>query len=166
MTRHTSSPGQYVAELDPGIDDDAMLCRANQSGALPVTADRDFGELVFRLGRIHAGVVLVRLAGLSSEAKAETASRVFATRRDELLSVFSVISPGRVRIRRPVIESQGGLPAAATRPTARHLPSCSTTDPAARSGTYPDPRQFVSRRWLPRPPLQSSTAGLSWVAEP
>jgi len=57
VTRHTSSPGQYVAELDPGIDDDAMLCRANQSGALPVTADGDFGELVFRLGRIHAGVV-------------------------------------------------------------------------------------------------------------
>ncbi len=82
-----------------------MLYRANQSGALLVTADRDFGELVFRLGRIHAGVVLIRLAGLSSEAKAETVSRVFATRRDELLSVFSVISPGRVRIRRPVIES-------------------------------------------------------------
>ncbi|MCE2425081.1 MAG: DUF5615 family PIN-like protein [Pseudomonadales bacterium] len=74
-----------------------MLYRANQSGALLVTADRDFGELVFRLGRIHAGVVLIRLAGLSSEAKAD--------RRDELLSVFSVISPGRVRIRRPVIES-------------------------------------------------------------
>ncbi|MDE0177875.1 MAG: DUF5615 family PIN-like protein [Gammaproteobacteria bacterium] len=92
---------QYVAELDPGIDDDAVLYRANQNGALLVTVDRDFGELVFRLGRIHAGVVLIRLAGLSPEAKAETVASVFATRRDELVSAFSVVSPGRVRIRRP-----------------------------------------------------------------
>ena len=96
---------QYVAELDPGIDDEAVLDRANRSGALLVTADRDFGELVFRLGRIHAGVVLIRLAGLSPEAKAETVSRVFDTRTDELLSAFSVVSPGRVRIRRPAVES-------------------------------------------------------------
>ena len=57
---------EYVAELDPGIDDDTVLHRANQSGALLVTADRDFGELVFRLGRIHAGVVLIRLAGFTA----------------------------------------------------------------------------------------------------
>lgn len=81
-----------------------MLRCIERSGALLITADRDFGELVFRLGRIHAGVVLIRLAGLSLEAKASTVSRVFANRGDELLYAFSVISPGSVRIRRPVSE--------------------------------------------------------------
>ena len=90
----------YIAELDPSIDDDAVLRRANQSGALLITADKDFGELVFRQGRIHAGVVLVRLAGLSPHAKARMVSTVFANRGNELLNAFSVISPGRVRIRR------------------------------------------------------------------
>ena len=94
---------QYVAELDPGIDDEAVLNRANQSGALLVTADRDFGELVFRLKSIHTGVVLVRLEGLSPEAKAETVSRVFHDRPEKLQSAFSVVSPGRVRIRRPAV---------------------------------------------------------------
>ena len=92
----------YVAELDPGIDDDAVLSQANQNQALLITSDRDFGELVFRLGRIHSGVILVRLAGLSSEAKRNTVSRVLAQKGDEMSSAFSVISPGRVRIRRQV----------------------------------------------------------------
>ena len=90
----------YIAELDPSIDDDTVLRRANQNGALLITVDKDFGELVFRLGRIHAGVVLIRLAGLSPQAKAGIISTIFADRGNELLNAFSVISPGRVRIRR------------------------------------------------------------------
>lgn len=93
----------YVAELDPSIDDDAVLGRANQNQALRIPADRDFGELVFRLGRIHSGVVLIRLAGLSSKAKANTVSRVLAKNGNEMSSAFSVISPGRVRIRRQAL---------------------------------------------------------------
>lgn len=99
----------YVAELNPSIDDDAVLGRANRNQALLITADRDFGELVFRLGRIHSGVVLIRLAGLSSETKANTVSRVFAKNGDEMSSAFSVISPRRVRIRRQALGSQPGI---------------------------------------------------------
>ena len=45
------------------------------------------------------GVVLVRLSGLSPVAKATSVSTVLANHEDELLEAFSVISPGRVRIR-------------------------------------------------------------------
>ncbi|MCH8292382.1 DUF5615 family PIN-like protein [Candidatus Poribacteria bacterium] len=34
-----------------GLDDDTVLHRANQNGALLITADKDVGELVFRQGR-------------------------------------------------------------------------------------------------------------------
>lgn len=90
----------YIAEFAPSIDDDAVLQQANQNDTLLITADKDFGELVFRQGRIHVGIVLVRLAGLPSYAKARTISAVFADHGDELLNAFSVISPERVRIRR------------------------------------------------------------------
>ena len=89
----------YIAELEPSISDDLVLERANKKEALLITGDKDFGELVFRQRRIHGGVVLIRLAGLSPKAKATIVSGVFRDRKDELFHVFSVISPGMVRIR-------------------------------------------------------------------
>ena len=89
----------YVAELEPGLDDDAVLHQANRNDALLITADKDFGDLIFRVGEISAGVVLIRLAGISAEAKAGTVSSVIGDRGRELHSAFSVISPGIVRIR-------------------------------------------------------------------
>lgn len=89
-----------IAECDPSISDDEVLDRANADGSLLLTGDKDFGELVYRLHRIHAGVVLVRLAGLSEDAKAEIVAEVFRDREQELVGGFAVISPGIVRIRR------------------------------------------------------------------
>lgn len=89
-----------VAELSPSITDDEVLLMANQRSALLITGDKDFGELVYRLGRVHAGVVLIRLDGLSSDGKAILVSDVLKMRGDEMVGAFSVISPGTVRIRR------------------------------------------------------------------
>ena len=91
---------RYIAESAPGIDDASVLEEANRNGALLVTADKDFGELVFRMGRIATGVVLIRLAGLSASAKADTVSAAFASRAHEMSSAFSVVSVGRIRVRR------------------------------------------------------------------
>ena len=102
--RQDSHSVLYIADLDPSIDDDAVLHQANQNSALLITGDKDFGELIFRMGQMHAGVVLLRLAGLSAETKARVVSTVFADRGHELLSAFSVISPGRIRIRRQAVE--------------------------------------------------------------
>ena len=91
----------YVAEFAPSIDDETVLAQANQNGALLITEDKDFGELVFRQRLIHTGVVLIRLDGLSKQAKARIVLTVFANQSSELPGTFSVISPGRVRIRQP-----------------------------------------------------------------
>ena len=90
----------YIAEFAPSIDDEAVLYQANLNCALLLTEDKDFGELVFRQGLPHIGVVLIRLSGLSLQAKATSVLTVLANYEDELLEAFSVISPGRVRIRR------------------------------------------------------------------
>lgn len=94
----------YVAELSPGISDDDVLREANDRSAPLFTADKDFGELVFRLGRVHTGVVLIRLAGLPLSLKAETVAQVLQEHGTELADAFTVISPGAVRIRRGVAE--------------------------------------------------------------
>jgi len=56
----------YVAELAPGIADEAVLALARERNAVLVTADKDFGELVFARNLPHAGVILIRLHGLES----------------------------------------------------------------------------------------------------
>jgi predicted nuclease of predicted toxin-antitoxin system len=89
----------YVSEMDPGISDDVVLSMANNMGAVLVTADKDFGELVFRRQQINAGVLLVRLAGLSQQPKAELVAAVVRDHSTELVGAFSVLSPGMIRIR-------------------------------------------------------------------
>jgi predicted nuclease of predicted toxin-antitoxin system len=89
----------YVAELSPSITDEEVLQQANARSAVLLTADKDFGELIFRQRLVHAGVILLRLAGLANATKAEIVAEVCRDRTVELLGAFSIISPGQVRIR-------------------------------------------------------------------
>ncbi|MDO8725884.1 MAG: DUF5615 family PIN-like protein [Candidatus Methanoperedens sp.] len=93
---------EYVAEKDAGISDDEVLEMANEKTALLLTADKDFGELVFRQRRVTSGVVLIRLAGLSPTRKAEIVVSAIKKHGPELEHSFSVITPGAVRIRHEI----------------------------------------------------------------
>jgi predicted nuclease of predicted toxin-antitoxin system len=89
----------YVSDLDAGISDDVVLSTANSMRALLVTADKDFGELVFRRQQVSAGVLLIRLAGRPPQSKAELVAIAVRDHSDELTGAFSVLSPGMIRIR-------------------------------------------------------------------
>jgi len=90
----------YVAEMEAGISDDKVLGLANQTAALLLTADKDFGELVFRLGRATEGVILIRLMGLSPKNKAKVVATTIEKYASELVRAFTVITPTTIRIRR------------------------------------------------------------------
>lgn len=90
----------YLAEFAPGTEDPDVLALASASEALLVTADKDFGELVFRQNQVHAGVVLIRLAGLSAERKKSIVVGAIQQHAPELTGAFAVISALAVRIRR------------------------------------------------------------------
>ena len=91
----------YVAEMDPGISDDAVLERIQDEETILLTADRDFGELIFRRKLHTYGIVLFRLAGLSPLKKAEIISSVLISHSSKIRNAFCVISPSSIRIRRP-----------------------------------------------------------------
>jgi predicted nuclease of predicted toxin-antitoxin system len=96
---------EAAVDVVPGAPDDEMLARSVASGQNLVTADMDFGELVYRLRRVQPGVVLLRLAGLSTADRAETVSAVFRDRAGQLPGNFTVIEPDIVRVRRPPVAS-------------------------------------------------------------
>ncbi|MEW6209803.1 MAG: DUF5615 family PIN-like protein [Acidobacteriota bacterium] len=90
----------YVAEMEPGISDDIVLERANENRALLLTADKDFGELIFHQNRLNAsGVALLRLAGMTPERKAELTATFFHEHKEDLSKTFIVIAQGSIRIR-------------------------------------------------------------------
>ena len=64
----------YIAEINPSISGQEVLNIANKTQALLLTVDKDFGELIYR-DRLEnvGGVVLLRVAGLTAEEKAQKA---------------------------------------------------------------------------------------------
>jgi predicted nuclease of predicted toxin-antitoxin system len=82
------------------VTDDAILTRASAEGVLLVTSDKDFGELVYRQRRSHAGVLLLRLSGLDEAAKCDLVSQAVGERGSDLAGAFSVLGGDALRIRK------------------------------------------------------------------
>ena len=100
--RHDGYIVLYVAEIEPGISDHDVLNLANHEEAILLTADKDFGELVFRQGKAVPGTVLVRLAGSSPAIKAEIVAAAIMNHSGELFRSFTAIMPEWCENRRRV----------------------------------------------------------------
>ncbi|MBM4349836.1 MAG: hypothetical protein FJ106_08110 [Deltaproteobacteria bacterium] len=96
----------YIVEMEPGISDDVVFNLANMEAALLLTADKDFGEMVFRQRRFHHGVILVRVAGISQKSKADIISSAIKKHLSELTQAFTVITPKSIRIRQQLSSSK------------------------------------------------------------
>jgi predicted nuclease of predicted toxin-antitoxin system len=90
----------HIAEQYPGISDDRVLAEAHRRSAVLITLDKDFGELIFRSGSPHAGVVLVRLPDALPKERAAAVSAFISKHAGELPGSFAVLSFRKVRIRR------------------------------------------------------------------
>ncbi|MFK7936687.1 MAG: DUF5615 family PIN-like protein [Saprospiraceae bacterium] len=89
----------HILENKSGITDDLVLSYTNDENRILITRDKDFGELVYRDKMIHSGIVLNRLYELPNDKKIEIVLAVIQKYKDELYGSFTVIQPGRVRIR-------------------------------------------------------------------
>lgn len=88
----------WIRTESPGATDQANLGRALSEQRLLITFDKDFGELVFRLGRdASCGIVLFRIAAASSVAAAAKIADTLDSRTD-WAGNFSVVDDFRVRM--------------------------------------------------------------------
>jgi predicted nuclease of predicted toxin-antitoxin system len=88
-----------VRDRDARMPDVDILAWAAAEGRLVVTMDKDFGELVYRSGRPHAGVLLLRLEAARAAEKVRVVTEILTGHADELVGHFSVYHDGRLRIR-------------------------------------------------------------------
>ena len=88
-----------VADVRLGMADEDVLHVAQTRNAVLLTGDKDFGDLVYRQRQLTTGIVLLRLSGLSAEAKARTVAGVVREHASRFHGAFTVVTPGMVRIR-------------------------------------------------------------------
>jgi predicted nuclease of predicted toxin-antitoxin system len=88
-----------VRDVDPHMNDNAILAWAADENRLVMTMDKDFGELVYHSGRSHTGVLLLRLENARSAEKVRVVREIFTRHGDKLIHHFSVYQAGRLRIR-------------------------------------------------------------------
>lgn len=89
----------YVAEMAPSIPDEGVFKLANEKEAILLTADKDFGAIVFQQRRVTSGIVLIRISGIDAERKADLVEALFEEHGNELRGAFTVLTPEKVRIR-------------------------------------------------------------------
>jgi predicted nuclease of predicted toxin-antitoxin system len=91
---------RIATDYPAGLPDEEVLSIAYGEGRVLITDDRDFGELVFRLKRPHAGVIYLRLGEYAElSTKIERVDYVLAYYGRQL-DQFLVVSPANVRVRR------------------------------------------------------------------
>lgn len=83
-----------------GMHDDDIIRKASDENWILITNDRDFGELVYKEGRMHRGVIFLRLADERASNKIETLRRLLATNTSLLPDRFVVVTDTQIRFAR------------------------------------------------------------------
>ena len=92
---------EYLREIgyDVIADDQIILNRAARERRVLITNDKDFGELIFRNGHAHHGVLLLRLQDESPANRVRIVKAVLEQYVEPLKKYFIVATERRVRIR-------------------------------------------------------------------
>lgn len=97
--RNRGDDVRYAAEERPRELDVEWLRLAEADGRLLITADKDFGELVFRDSLNSHGIVLLRLGKLPMDARRKRLEKAWTLVEANPKGCFIVITPQRVRVR-------------------------------------------------------------------
>lgn len=89
-----------VFEQSRGMNDEDIIQKAAKENWILITNDKDFGDKVYRDGRIHKGVILLRLEDERSLSKIQVISRLLKNYMDRLPDSFVVVREKQVRFAR------------------------------------------------------------------
>lgn len=96
----------WVRADAPGASDRSVLDRAAREKRVILTFDKDFGELVYRIGGVEAsGVILFRFQSASPEELLQGILSILGSRTD-WEGMFSVVDSNKLRMR-PLRTAEG-----------------------------------------------------------
>ncbi len=91
-----------VYDQNPGMSDKDIIEKAHIENRVIITNDKDFGEMVYRIGKTHAGVILLRLEDERSKSKKQILSYIIENYQGEIDNSFIVATEQRIRIARKI----------------------------------------------------------------
>ena len=89
-----------IFEEARGMNDDDIIQKAAAENWILITNDKDFGDKVYRDGRLHRGVILLRLEDERSTSKIKVLSLLFQNYIDRLPDSFVVVTEKQIRFAR------------------------------------------------------------------
>ena len=89
-----------VFEQSRGMNDEDIIQKAASENWILITNDKDFGDMVYRDGRLHRGVILLRLYDERSMSKIQIISSLIKNYVDRLPDSFVVATENQVRFAR------------------------------------------------------------------
>jgi predicted nuclease of predicted toxin-antitoxin system len=100
LLRQSGFDVHYILETNRGAEDEQVLSIANREERILLTQDKDFGELIYRLKKVHPGIILIRLGTTPASQKGTFVNNVLKKHSSKLLNAFTVIQANAVRIRK------------------------------------------------------------------
>lgn len=86
----------FVGDITHSASDEEIIRKAEEDDRILITDDKDFGELVFRLGKPAKGVILLRI-GVNPEKRLRALIKLL--KKYKLKGKFIVLKEDSVRIR-------------------------------------------------------------------
>lgn len=94
---HRGHDVRSLSDENPGQHDDAVLDACYREHRILITNDRDFGEQIYRFGKPHRGVVLLRLQDERPANMISVLQRLLEAYGDQLPNRFVVVRDAAVR---------------------------------------------------------------------
>ncbi len=89
-----------IVEISPSVPDDVVLKLAVAENRVLITEDKDFGEWIFAHQHSMTGVLFVRYPASLRSSMVASVVDLIREHATELDGSFTVLEPGRARIRR------------------------------------------------------------------
>ncbi len=86
-----------IFEKARGINDEDIIQKAVRESWILITNDKDFGDKVYRDGRLHKGIILLRLEDERSASKIQALSHLLENYLERLANSFVVVTETKVR---------------------------------------------------------------------
>ena len=90
----------WITEASPSIDDYKVLSTAVAEGALLITEDKGFGDLVFNRNEATLGVLLLRIHDADFDQRATIVLDLLQSSATDILGNFSTLTDKGLRVRR------------------------------------------------------------------